>query len=377
MRPRNLLPVFIPAILLAAGVSAWQPVSQAEADYRQAQQRAQALELEASKLKGRLERLRAEQKAAVEGLEAAEARITLASLRESEAKTRADEVRRNLAVAQRPASLLIAGLATMARRPPLLALADAGDVETLVRTRILFDTTMPEIRRRSTDLKRDVAASSEALAAARAAHRDLEAGRTDLEKQKRRLAALEREVAAESLKAGDQAFAATDTVEALGGTIASDREAAAMARDLIAMDVLPTGPGKPAHIGPAGYRLPADALVTEGLGAVDRSGVRSRGLTLATVRGALIVAPAAGVVRFSGALGDIDGVILIDHGGGWISVLTNIASPLAKGDRVSGGETVGRALGPIGVELSHRGKRHSPALIAGSSAPLSNDGKRG
>jgi hypothetical protein len=36
------------------------------------------------------------------------------------------------------------------------------------------------------------------------------------------------------------------------------------------------------------------------------------------------------------------------------------------------GQPLGRALGPLSVELSQNGRRMSPALIAGSSAPLSN-----
>ena len=45
---------------------------------------------------------------------------------------------------------------------------------------------------------------------------------------------------------------------------------------------------------PFAYQLPAAAPVTEGLAAVNDSGVRSRGLTLATYRGAPVTAPADG-----------------------------------------------------------------------------------
>ena len=44
-------------------------------------------------------------------------------------------------------SSLLAGLAVMARRPPLLALADRGSTDELVKVRILLDSTLPVIRR--------------------------------------------------------------------------------------------------------------------------------------------------------------------------------------------------------------------------------------
>jgi septal ring factor EnvC (AmiA/AmiB activator) len=128
---------------------------------------------------------------------------------------------------------------------------------------------------------------------------------------------------------------------------------------------------------PFAYELPAVARLTEGLGSVDESGVRSRGVALATVRGAAVTAPAAGTVRFSGPFRDYDGVLIIDHGGGWMSLIVNVASTLRPGERVELGQPVGRALGPLLVELSQNGRRTSPALIEGSSPNLSKGAKAG
>jgi septal ring factor EnvC (AmiA/AmiB activator) len=100
--------------------------------------------------------------------------------------------------------------------------------------------------------------------------------------------------------------------------------------------------------------------------------VRSRGVTLATPRGVAVAAPADGTVLFSGPFRDYDGVLIIDHGGGWKSLLVDVGSPLKAGDKVRLGDPIGRALGPVEVELSQNGRRFSPALIAGSSASLSN-----
>ena len=86
------------------------------------------------------------------------------------------------------------------------------------------------------------------------------------------------------------------------------------------------------------YQLPAAAPVTDGLASVSASGVRSRGLTLAAYRGLAVAAPADGVVKFAGPFRDYDGVLIIDHGGGWLSLIVNVASELHAGDRVRLGD---------------------------------------
>ena len=105
--------------------------------------------------------------------------------------------------------------------------------------------------------------------------------------------------------------------------------------------------------------------------------MKSRGLTLATGRGAQVIAPAAGIIRFAGPFRDYDGIVIIDHGGGWMSLIVNLRSSLQAGAKVAAGDPLGRALGPLGVELSHNGRHASPALIAGSSPTLSNGAKGG
>jgi len=82
-------------------------------------------------------------------------------------------------------------------------------------------------------------------------------------------------------------------------------------------------------------------------------------------------------VKYSGPFRDYDGLLIIDHGRGWLSLLVNVGSTLKVGDRIRLGEPIGRALGPLQVELSQNGRRISPALIAGSSQSLSKSAKGG
>ena len=87
--------------------------------------------------------------------------------------------------------------------------------------------------------------------------------------------------------------------------------------------------------------------------------------------------PADGVVKFAGPFGDYDGVLIIGHAGGWMTLIVNVATELHVGDRVRLGDSAGRALGPLQVELSRNGRRISPALIAGSSQTMSKAPKGG
>jgi len=388
--------IAVTAVSLFTAASAAPPVtSPTDDELRQARTEQAAAEAEVAKLdqaalqaRDEASRLRAQQDAAAQAIEAAEARITASDVQLRLASAFVAAHRQQLAREQRPIASLLAGLATMAERPPLLALADRGGTDELVKVRILLDATLPVIRRKTARLSSELAAGQQLEQRALAAKTELVQGRKDLAARRQQFAALESRAIARSLAsggralgAGDVAIAAGEDVERLRASEASSRDALRLAGQLAALEPAPPRPAGPeggaVRLVPFAYALPANARVTDGLGSVNDSGVQSRGLTLATPRGSPLAAPAAGTVRFSGPYGDYDGILIIDHGGGWMSLIVNVASTLRPGSRVQLGDPVGRALGPIGVELSQNGRRISPALIAGSSATLSKAPKGG
>lgn len=362
-------------------------LTQALAEQRAAAASARRLGQAADKARGTAEQLAAEQAAAGEALAAAEAGITAADARLRLASAAIAAHRARLAEEQRPAASLLAGLALMARQPPLLALADRGSADELVRVRVLIDATVPAIRARTAQLAGQLASGRRLAASAAAARTQLAAGRRDLMTRRTQYARLERQAleraaaaGSQSLSAGDRALAAGENVARLRSGETGAAAATALAAKLAAEDPAPPRPiaGEDARpLAPLAYVLPSAAPVTEGLGAVSASGVRARGLTLATRRGAPLIAPAAGTVRYAGPFRDYDGVIIIDHGGGWLTLIVNAAPDVARGRRIVAGQGIGRALGPIQVELSRNGRPHSPALIAGSSQRMSNRRKGG
>jgi septal ring factor EnvC (AmiA/AmiB activator) len=274
----------------------------------------------------------------------------------------------------------------MARRPPLLAIADRGSTDDLVKVRVLLDTTLPVIRGRTAALSSQLAQGRRLERDALTAKQELLHSRQDLVARRQQFAALEAQALrsfesarGQALAVGDIALAAGENFEQLRGTEAGSRSASAIANQLAQIDPAPLRPFAPEgrRAEPLLYQLPALGAVTEGVGSVNAHGVRARGLSMATTRGTALTMPASGIVRFSGPFQSHDGVVIIDHGGGWMSLIVGVASPLKPGARVTLGEPLGRALGPIEVELSQNGRRVSPALIAGSSQTLSNGGKGG
>lgn len=391
MRVPHLLLVPLTLLLGAPGPAVEDPLpptlKQAEADYAASKERADKLQGAADRAAGTLERLRAAQHAAASDLDFAEARITLADLQLQQAEAVARKERNALADAQRPAASLLAGLAIMSERPPLLALIDSGSVDSLVRTRILMESTLPAIRARSGALAVRLGNAARAVDQARSAKFELEASRAALASKRTDYAAIEQRLLDEAARAGTAAVAAADRMlasreasERMGGEYRGSVAIRRQARELAAESGIPPRPGSsdgPLFRAPFVYRLPANAPLTQGVGEVDRSGVRARGITLGTVRGAALEAPAAGTVRFAGPVRGFDGVLIIDHGGGWLTMLVNLSPQLRRGQRIAAGDPIGLALGPISVELYRNGKAQSPALIAGSSPPLSNGRKGG
>jgi septal ring factor EnvC (AmiA/AmiB activator) len=392
---RILAPVLIGLPFLTAAsaplATAAPPIApqlaQARAEQAAAEAEVGRLQRLASQARDEATRLRARQEAAAQEIEGAEARITASEteLRLADAYVAAH--RRHLERERRPIASLLAGLATMGARPPLVALFDRGGPDELVKVRILLDSTLPVIRKRTARLSAELVDGQRLQQTALVAKSELQRSRADLVTKRAQFAAWEKAAIERSLASGsravdigDRGIAAGEMVVRMQGSAATVREAYRLAVELASFGVpqRPIPPeGRRNPLVPFAYALPATSRVSEGLGHVNDSGVQSRGLTLATTRGAALVAPAVGTVRFAGPYRDYDGILILDHGNGWMTLIVNVASPLRPGAKVHLGESIGQALGPIEVELSQNGRRISAAIIAGSSPTLSNAGKGG
>jgi len=364
------------------GESADAALARARNEAEQATKRLAQLEKEAAQAKTEAAKRQAEQIAAAAAIEEMEARIGESDARLQLARANAALTERRLATRRAPLASLLAGLVTMGRQPPILALADQGSVDEMIRVKALLDATMPVIQKRSAALQAELAQRNQFAEQADQARTALAADRVKLEERRQRFAELETlaadrasMLAGQAFGAGERVLASEETL-AVAGSDAKGRAAAlatasrlsqlsfALARPMRGDSALP-----PVDFA---YSLPVDAPLVEGLGSVSRTGIASRGLKFSTGAGIPVIAPADGEIMFAAPYRGQDGVVIIGHQDGWTSLLLGVSSDKPKGSKVVRGEFIGRTLGPLGVELRRHGVPKSPAFIAASSVPLSN-----
>ena len=102
----------------------------------------------------------------------------------------------------------------------------------------------------------------------------------------------------------------------------------------------PTASATPA--GPPSYDLPVTGRLLAGFGESPQGLPRSRGIVLAVRQGAQAVAPAPGRVAFAGPYRGYGSIIIIEHDGGWTSLITGLAQlDIRVGDRLVRGSPLG------------------------------------
>ena len=363
-------------------------LTKARTDARAAIERAGRLEIaaanasdEAAKARNRSAAVAARIQSAEADIDAAEAQIAIID------RLRVDQ-RAALAIKQGPTVRLVAALQTLSRRPPALALVQPGSIDDMVHVRAMLSAILPVVRNRTADLRADVARGRQLRAAADSALATLKNSQAALVSQRNQLArlAIERRRAADALTGDamteqDRAIAlgeeARDIVE-LMGKIGSDADRRSRLASLPGPVMRPARPSDPRALPPeaqaveaaqAPYRLPVIGQVITGLGEVSASGVRARGLTIATRPSAQVVAPTGGRIAFAGAYRGFGNIVIIDHGRGWTTLITSLAALDVKvGDPVDQGSPIGRA-GParptITVELRRGGQPVDIARLVG------------
>jgi septal ring factor EnvC (AmiA/AmiB activator) len=360
-------------------------LKQAQAEARAAEAEVLRLEAAASRARGEAGKLAAERQASAAAIAESEARISAAEAALRLARARVAARAGQLARQQAPLAALLAGIVSMGRRPPLLSSADSRSLGEFVRVRVLLDTTLPVIRARSSELAAGLAESRRLEDAAARARNRLAEERKRLAARQQRFATLEAEASRKAARLGAGAVSASDVLTASsegGARIRSQAERRRAELRLAAeLGAVPPAMARPGKTDPArppiAYRLPVAAPVVEGVGSVSETGIRARGIALQAYAGQEVLAPADGTIAFAGPFRRHDGVVIIDHGRGWMTLMTGVRSNLRKGERVTLGEPLGRALGPVNVELSANGMAVSAALIAGSSQLLFIKGKSG
>lgn len=352
-----------------------QRLRAAQAQSQAAQARSQALERAAAGEHDRAVQAKAEEAAAAERIKAAEADIQAAQARIAIVDRLFAAQRARVAEGQGTVVRLVAALQSMARRPPVLGLVQPGSTEDIVHVRAVLGTTMPIVAARTADVRAELGRVKRLRIAAQAAVASLREGRTRLEEERNSLVQLEARHRLRSSELGQSAMIESDRAMAMGERardIVDQMETAGAASEVQAgLAVLPgplprperNGGGGPIlsqRRGAAPYRLPVAGRVVTGLGELSPTGVRARGLTLACAANAQIVAPAGGAIVYAARFRDYGGVVIVDHGLGWTSLVSGLgALSVRVGDRVTQGGAIGRAPGGdaprVTIELRRRG----------------------
>jgi septal ring factor EnvC (AmiA/AmiB activator) len=90
--------------------------------------------------------------------------------------------------------------------------------------------------------------------------------------------------------------------------------------------------------------LPVEGRLITGVGEISDGGVHARGLTFETAGQARVIAPAGGLIVYAAPFRRYGYVVIIDHGRGWATVITDIAAlDVARGQTVRRGAPLGRA----------------------------------
>lgn len=253
----------------------------------------------------------------------------------------------DLAQKRRALFLSLAALERLAMTPPGAALVDENPLD-LARGSLLLSVAVPELQRRAGLLEVDLAqldalgqeiegrrSHAQSVAAA------LEKDRQQVAELLKRKADLKRQTAAQAAAAAARGAKLATEAQDLRDLL--DRLAKAKQPD-------PVGP-KPDNIRPFPSQVgslvpPVSGQVVGRFGMPDAAGSSAKGILLEARAGAAVLSPFDGQVLFRGPFRSYGEILIIQHGGGYHSLLAGLArSDVVVGQWVLAGEPVG-LMGP-------------------------------
>lgn len=375
-----------------------QKLRAVEQELKQGRTQQEHLTRQADALALQLQSLRADGIRAAAAVQAGEA--ALSDLEAQLQALSADEAKQQGALSRNQAreAVLLAALARLALNPPeVLALGPLAP-EDAVRTGILLGSTVPRLQSEARSLSLELAdlhrlrqEIERKKLAAELERRGLDKDRQRLDELVRRKTAL-RDQALQGAEDTGQRLAKLSSeagdlhdlilkLDAERKTSDADRQAQVAAIPRPDASVRPETVMAPPPVGPDASRprtvrpfeqargamvYPVSGTLALRYGELDEFGVSSKGLTLITRGGAVVVAPYDGQVEFAGPFKGYGQILIIQHGDGYHSLLAGLDRiDEAVGDWLVAGEPVG-AMGSgepkprLYLELRHNGQPINP-----------------
>lgn len=375
---KSVLFIVGPALVLGGGLwaqggsyadagEARAALTRAQQQARAAQSRGMRLEAEARQATEAAEKTAREAAALAARIQQAEAGIAAAEARLSLIGDQRAKLNKRLAERREPLIRLTAALQKLARRPLALSILRPGSVRETVYLRAVLESTIPQVRERTAALRAEIERGRALEAEAQAALGTLRTSEGELDDRRERLAAIEsrqrlasRQAQGDAARETDRALALAEEARDLDALVAGLGEMGSLREELgalpgpimrpprpersevIASNAPSAAPGAAASA-PAGFQLPVTGRTLSGFGEQGEGGTRNTGVTLAPPTGAQVVAPAAGRVAFAGPYRGYGAIVIVEHAGGWTSLITG----LARTDVTVGQDLVGGA--PLGV----------------------------
>lgn len=365
---------------------------QALAERRNAQARSERLEREAAAMRDAADKTARQAAALAARIQEAEAGISAAEARLELANTERTRLREELGRQQQPMAHLIAALQQFARRPLALSVLRPGSVTETVYLRAMLDSATPEIERRTAGLRTSIGRMAQLRQEAEEALAVLRSEEARLSARQRELAELEtsqrlalRSTSSSADREAERALALAEEARDLDALIGELDRAGSLRARLAALPgplMRPARPGEPgltslpqealpdasATAPPDPYMLPVTGRTIVGFGA-PQGGSVSKGVTFVPRAGAQVVAPAAGRIVFAGPFRGYGRIVIVEHPGGWTSLVTGLARTNAEvGESVVSGTPLGVAAqgGPkVTLELRHEGEPVNPLRFVG------------
>jgi len=345
-----------------------EALRQALVEGRMAEARSKVLEANAARAVAAADKTARTAAALAARIQQAEAGIAAAQARISLIDRERLALREQLGAEQRPVVRLTAALQQFSRRPVALSVLRPGSIREMVYTRALLASAVPVVRQRTAHLRSQLARSRELRTQASLALIGLHDESAVLAGRKQQLAEIEtrerlasRDATGSAAREGERALALAEQARDLNSLVGELDRAGALRRRLAALPGPVLRPARPeaarlaaplpaatAEAGravppPAPYLLPVAGRTVAGFGARGEDGI-SNGITLAPRPGAQVVAPAAGRVAFAGPYRGYGRIVIIEHEGGWTSLVTGLARvDVRVGARLIGGAPLGIA----------------------------------
>lgn len=394
------LAVFVPisaaqrAVALLDPDEAQEQLTRATRESQRAEARAQRLARESEQASEAADKSARQAAAMAARIQRAEADIAAARARYSLARSDRAALSARLAERQQPLVQLTGALQTTSRRPLALSALQPGSLKELVYVRAVLASAVPQIRERTSALRSELEegrrleqAAADAIANLRQNERDLQARREELAALETRLRLASRQARSSASRESERALALAEEARDLDGLMGEIDAAANLRRELAA---LPGPVPRPADLGqsggsiaaaatpkpqpraspttaarpPSDFQLPVQGRTIAGFGERRESGLRTSGLELAPASGAQVVAPGSGRVAFAGPYRGYGRIVIIEHPGGWTSLVTGLArTNIAVGDNVIGGSPLGvagRKNAAVSLELRRDGEAVNP-----------------